>query len=91
MSGRRKPLQDVLTATRLGKPLTECGLALDRNAERHLRPRAAGSRSACPADLLAETLRVVECCKFSLDELRYHYPSEVVPHGQTPRQSSAPR
>ncbi|MFX1679281.1 error-prone DNA polymerase [Mitsuaria sp. CC2] len=79
----RKPLQDVLTATRLGKPLTECGQALDRNAERHLRHRGRLALSF-PADLLAETLRVVECCGFSLDELRYHYPSEVVPDGQTP-------
>jgi error-prone DNA polymerase len=35
----RKPLQDVMTATRLGKPLTECGLDLHCNAERHLRTR----------------------------------------------------
>ena len=33
----RKALQDVLTATRIGKPLTECGLDLQPNAERHLR------------------------------------------------------
>jgi|GEM_PF-1509855 len=35
----RKPLQDVLTATRVGKPLTECGHALQRSAEQHLRTR----------------------------------------------------
>jgi len=35
----RKPLQDVLTATRVGRPLTECGLDLQPNAERHLRTR----------------------------------------------------
>jgi len=79
----RKPLQDVLTATRLGKPLTDCGQALDRNAERHLRHRGRLALGF-PADLLAETLRVAERCDFSLDELRYHYPSEVVPDGQTP-------
>lgn len=79
----RKPLQDVLTATRLGKPLTECGQALDRNAERHLRHRSRLALSF-PTELLTETLRVAGHCKFSLDELRYHYPSEVVPDGQTP-------
>ena len=79
----RKPLQDVLTATRLGKPLSECGQALDRNAERHLRARGRLAL-AFPAELLAETLRVAERCDFSLDELRYHYPSEVVPAGETP-------
>ena len=33
---------------------------------------------------MAETLRVAERCQFSLDELRYQYPSEVVPEGETP-------
>ena len=79
----RKPLQDVLTATRLGRPLTECGQALDRNAERHLRARGRLGL-AFPAELLAETLRVADRCDFKLDELRYHYPSEVVPDGETP-------
>ena len=32
----RKPLQDVLTATRVGKPLTECGHALQRSAEQEI-------------------------------------------------------
>ncbi|RZI62962.1 MAG: error-prone DNA polymerase [Rubrivivax sp.] len=79
----RKPLQDVLTATRLGKPLTECGQALDRNAERHLRHRGRLALSF-PPDLLAETLQVAARCDFSLAELRYHYPAEVVPDGETP-------
>ncbi|MFG6417241.1 error-prone DNA polymerase [Roseateles sp. DC23W] len=79
----RKPLMDVMTATRLGKPLTECGRALDRNAERHLRTRGRLARTF-PADLMAQTLRVAARCEFSLDEIRYHYPSEVVPDGETP-------
>lgn len=79
----RKPLQDVLTAIRLGRPLAECGEALDRNAERHLRHRGRLAL-AFPADLMAQTLRVADRCDFRLDELRYHYPSEVVPDGQTP-------
>ncbi|OWQ93967.1 error-prone DNA polymerase [Roseateles aquatilis] len=79
----RKPLQDVLTATRLGRPLTDCGQALDRNAERHLRHRGRLALSF-PPDLLAETLRVADRCRFNLDELRYQYPSEVVPDGETP-------
>jgi error-prone DNA polymerase len=35
----RQPVQDVLTAVRLGKPLSDCGHALQPNAERHLRTR----------------------------------------------------
>ena len=78
----RKPLQDVMTATRVGKPLTECGLALQPNAERHLRTRLRLAQTY-PDDLLAETMHVAERCHFSLDELKYQYPDEVVPAGET--------
>ncbi|HMY98748.1 MAG TPA: error-prone DNA polymerase [Burkholderiaceae bacterium] len=79
----RKPLHDVMTATRVGRPLTECGLALQLNAERHLRTRLRLAQTY-PADLLAQTLQVASRCGFSLDELRYQYPDEVVPAGETP-------
>jgi len=79
----RKPLQDVMTATRLRKPLTECGLDLQENAERHLRTRLRLAQTY-PAELLEETLKVADRCHFSLDELRYQYPDEVVPPGHTP-------
>jgi len=78
----RKPLQDVLTATRVGKPLTECGLELERSAERHLRSRLRLAQTF-PKELLAETLHVMARCSFSLDELKYQYPDEVVPPGHT--------
>ena len=79
----RKALQDVMTATRIGKPLTECGLALQPNAERHLRTRLRLAQTY-PEALLAETLRIAERCEFTLHELRYQYPAEVVPPGETP-------
>ncbi len=79
----RKPLHDVMTATRIGRPLTECGLDLQVNAERHLRTRLRLSQTF-PADLLAQTLHVTERCSFSLDELKYQYPDEVVPAAETP-------
>ena len=78
----RKPLQDTLTAIRLGRPIAECGHALQPNAERHLRSRLRLALTY-PAELLAETSRVAARCRFSLDELRYRYPKEVVPHGET--------
>src|SRR5260221_5283121 len=37
-----------------------------------------------PAELLAETVHIAERCHFSLEELRYEYPEEVVPEGETP-------
>ena len=79
----RKVLQDVLTATRVGRPLTGCGRMLQPNAERHLRSRLRLAQTY-PPELLAETLQVAARCDFSLDELRYQYPSEVVPVGETP-------
>jgi error-prone DNA polymerase len=79
----RKPLQDVLTATRIGRPLADCGLELERHAERHLRSRLQLAQRY-PADTLAATLALAAQCDFSLSELRYEYPEEIVPTGETP-------
>jgi error-prone DNA polymerase len=79
----RKPLQDVMTAVRVGKPVAECGLALQPNAERHLRSRMRLARHY-PPDLLAATLDVAARCQFNLKELKYEYPQELVPPGETP-------
>ena len=37
-----------------------------------------------PPDLLAETLQVAARCTFDLAQLRYTYPRELVPEGETP-------
>lgn len=79
----RRPLQDVLTALRLKTTVFAAGHALFPNGERHLRSRLRLARVYPPA-LLAETLAVAARCTFSLDELRYEYPDEVVPPGLTP-------
>jgi error-prone DNA polymerase len=76
----RKALQDVMTATRLSRPVAECGFDLQPNAERHLRSRPRIAQ-LYPPELLRETLHVAARCHFSLDEIRYRYPSEVVPPG----------
>ncbi|CAM4130652.1 error-prone DNA polymerase [Roseateles saccharophilus] len=78
----RKPLQDVQTATRLGLPISKCGLKLRQNAEQHLRTRRRIAER-CPPELMLETMRVADRCDFSLDELKYEYPDEVVPAGHT--------
>jgi len=79
----RRALQDTLTAIRVKTPLADCGYALHGNGERHLRSRARLS-SLYPPALLAQTLAIAERCTFSLDELRYEYPEEIVPPGATP-------
>jgi len=78
----RKPLQDTLTATRLNKAVADCGYGLAQNAEQHLRSRLRLANLYTP-QVLAETVRVARLCTFSLDELRYEYPDEVVPPGHT--------
>ncbi|MDR1994351.1 error-prone DNA polymerase [Azonexus sp.] len=79
----RRPLQDVLTALRLKTSVFEAGYALFPNGERHLRSRLRLAR-LYPPELLAETQVVTGQCAFSLDELRYEYPEEIVPTGHTP-------
>jgi error-prone DNA polymerase len=80
----RRQLQDVMTAIRLNVPLTEAGWHLYPNGERYLREPARLAR-LYPPELLAETLTIAERCTFSLDELRYEYPHELVPPGSTPK------
>jgi error-prone DNA polymerase len=75
-------MQDVLTALRLKTTVFDAGYALFPNAERHLRSRLRLSR-LYPPELLAETLHIAEQCTFSLDELRYEYPEEIVSAGHT--------
>ncbi|MCC8401588.1 error-prone DNA polymerase [Paraburkholderia sp. MMS20-SJTN17] len=79
----RKPLQDTMTAIRVGKPVHECGYELAPNAEQHLRSRLRLA-NLYPQDALAATLDIMSRCTFSLDELRYEYPDELVPPGHTP-------
>ncbi|MBS1200698.1 MAG: dnaE2 [Proteobacteria bacterium] len=80
---RRRALQDTLTAIRCRVTLKDAGFALAANGERHLREIATLDR-LYPRELLDETLVVAGRCRFSLGELRYEYPEEIVPPGSTP-------
>ena len=82
----RKPLQDVLSAVRLGQPVFDCGRSLQPNAEAHLRSRQRLAAIYSP-DVLANTLTVAARCTFSLDELRYQYPLETVLPGLSAAQT----
>ncbi|RMF96010.1 MAG: error-prone DNA polymerase [Gammaproteobacteria bacterium] len=78
----RRALQDALTAIRLKTTVAAAGRALFPNGERHLRSRARLADLYPPA-LLSETLRIARQIDFSLDELRYEYPDELVPVGES--------
>ena len=84
-SPERQPLQDVLTAIDHNCSVMELGYRRFGNAERHLRSRALLTRLYGP-ELLAASVEIAERCHFSLDELRYEYPAEVVPKHLTPGQ-----
>lgn len=78
----RRALQDTLTAIRLGVTVERAGLALQANGERYLRSREVLA-SVYPADWLAASVQLAAQANFSLDELEYHYPRELVPTGMT--------
>lgn len=79
----RKPLQDVLTAIRLGKSVQELGREKQCNGEGHLRPIST-LQDIYPQALLEEACHIADLCEFSLGALRYEYPEEVVPKGKSP-------
>ena len=81
---KRKILQDTLTAIRLNTSVNKLGCLLQSNSERYLRP-IHKLQNIYPKALLDESVRISERCTFSLDELRYCYPRELVPEGQTPQ------
>ena len=78
-----KPLQDVVTAIGLGKQVKDCGFSLAPNAEQHLRSRLRLAQ-IYPPPWLEATLEIAQRCQFTLSSLRYEYPEEIVPAGQTP-------
>jgi error-prone DNA polymerase len=83
----RQPLHEVLTATRLGTTVDRLAEQRFANAERHLRPlEEIAPMFAHVPDALRRTIEIAQRCTFSLDELRYEYPEELVPAGFTPDQ-----
>ncbi|KAA3624482.1 MAG: PHP domain-containing protein, partial [Proteobacteria bacterium] len=79
---RRRPVQDVLTAIRLGISVDQAGFSLHPNGEWHMKP-VRELEKRYPLELLRESLAVAERCNFGLDELRYRYPEEFLPRGRT--------
>ena len=79
----RRMVQDAVTAIRFATTIDKAGFALYPNGERHLRSPEVLQR-VYPPDLLAESVRIAAAIEFSLDELRYEYPDELVPQGATP-------
>ncbi len=78
-----RELQDTVTAIRHGLPLEQCGARLFPNGEQHLRA-IEDLRTLYPDLLLEESAAIAARCAFSMDELKYEYPNELVPESHTP-------
>ena len=82
---QRRALHEVLTATRQGTSVDRIREHLPANAQRHLRPVAeiAALFSTTP-QAMARSREIAAACHFTLDQLRYEYPQELVPRNSTP-------
>ncbi|MBY5920069.1 error-prone DNA polymerase [Ferrimonas balearica] len=76
----RQPLLDALTCIRLGCALEQAGGRVAGNAEAYLKPQERLAQRHRPA-WRETTTAIAGRCHFSLDELRYEYPAELVPEG----------
>nr|WP_328598078.1 error-prone DNA polymerase [Croceibacterium salegens] len=82
----RRPLQDVMTAIRHKTTVARAGHLLHANAERHLKGPGEMVRlfERWP-HAIAAAREVADACTFSLDELKYEYPTTAYPYGMTPQ------
>ena len=82
---QRRMLQDTLRAIRHGCPVEACGFRLESNSERHLKsPQQMAQLFADLPQAMERTAAIAEECRgFSLSQLRWQYPHEVVPAGRS--------
>ena len=81
----RQALLDLLTAVRHGSTVSGVSEHLFANAERYLkRPEEMAALFARSPEAVRRTVEVADQCEFSLDDLRYEYPKELAPEGETP-------
>lgn len=77
-TAKRKPLHDVFTALYHNTSIAQLGRRRLGNSQQHLRT-IEKLQWLYPPALLEQSLHIASLCNFSLDELRYEYPEEVVP------------
>jgi error-prone DNA polymerase len=81
----RQRLQDVMTAIRHATTVDALGERGFPNAERTLKsPQEMAALFDDFPDAVARSVEVLERCQYSLDELRYQFPQELLPKGHTP-------
>jgi error-prone DNA polymerase len=82
----KRMLQDVVTAIRHKCTVDELGFRRERFADRYLKSAEEMERrfKRFP-DAVRATAAIAERCTFSLRELSYQYPDEIVMSGRTPQ------
>lgn len=81
---KAKPLQDVLTCIRHQTTLKQAGFRLHPNHHRYLKSAEQMVLLFKGYEAWLETpAQIAQQCHFSLDEIRYHYPIEWIPQGET--------
>ncbi|HEX8241429.1 MAG TPA: error-prone DNA polymerase [Allosphingosinicella sp.] len=84
----KRMLQDVVTAIRNKCTIDDLGFRRERFADRHLKgPEEMERRFRDHPDSVRATADVAERCTFSLRELSYQYPDEIVMSGRTPQEA----
>ena len=78
----RQHTQHVLHAIRTRSTVADLGRDGLPNQERSLKTLTKLTR-LYPKAWLTESVSIASLCQFSLDELKYQYPSELVPNGYT--------
>ena len=84
----RKALYDVITCVRHGCTIDTAGYRIAANAEQHLKPAPEMRRLFRGHEAaVARSAEIAARLTFSLRELKYEYPEEVVTPGETPMES----
>ena len=84
----RKIVHDVVTCIRQHLTLETAGRRLDKNAERHLKPPLEMVQLfAEHPEAIAQTQVLLSRIAFSLDQLRYNYPTETIGNGETAQET----
>ncbi len=82
---RRQMLQDVVSSIRLGTTVQAAGLQLFPNGERCLKDEREMRRLFRGREAYVDrAAALAQECTFSLTELRYRFPEEMLPGGATP-------
>ncbi|MEA3036242.1 MAG: error-prone polymerase [Sphingomonadales bacterium] len=84
----KRMLQDVVTAIRHKCTIDELGFRRELYADRHLKaPDEMERRFAAFPDAIRASCDIAARCTFSLRELSYQYPDEIVMSGRSPQEA----